>query len=302
MKKIIIISSILFIGLSIILFLSFNHLNNKNTNLSLQTEKLSSIQDFNIEKNLEPTSIVENTTTSKLSLEDVRKTEIQNRINEYGKQEKGIPVLMYHFFYDSSAGKVDTDNNFIEISKFEEHLKYLKNNDFFFPTFEELSQFIAGELELPKKSVIITVDDGNITFFTLAAPIIEKYEIPVTSFVITSQCNFMYESDYINFESHSHDLHKAGKNGKGLLVNLSYENSYKDIEHSISIVNSKEAFCYPFGHYNNTAKQVLKDIGYKVAFTTKGGSVKVGMDPFELPRVRILRDDSLASFIAKVQN
>ena len=49
-------------------------------------------------------------------------------------------------------------------------------------------------------------------------------------------------------------------------------------------------------------KQVLKNIGYKVAFTTNGGKVKKGMDSFELPRVRILRDDSLSSFIAKVNN
>ena len=158
------LSAISFIGISIFLFLHFINLNNKNPNISIQTEKLSSVQDFDIERHLDKNSIIENTTTSKLSLEDVRKTEIQNRINEYGKQEKGIPVLMYHFFYDSSAGKVDTDNNFIEISKFEEQLKYLKDSDFFFPTFDELSQSIAGELELPKKSVILTVDDGNITF------------------------------------------------------------------------------------------------------------------------------------------
>lgn len=207
---------------------------------------------------------------------------------------------MYHFFYDETAGKINTDNNFIEISKFEQHLKYLKDNDYFFPTFEELSQFIDGKLELPKKSVILTVDDGNMTFFALAAPLIEKYEIPVTSFAITSQCDYIYDSDYISFESHTHDMHKAGQNGKGLLVNVSYEKAYQDIEQSINILNSKEAFCYPFGHYNDTAKQVLKDIGYKVAFTTQYGRVKVGMDSFELPRIRILRDDSISSFIAKV--
>ena len=180
----------------------------------------------------------------------------------------------------------------------------IKENDFFFPSFEELSEFIDNKIELPKRSVILTVDDGNITFFTLAAPLIEKYETPVTSFAITSKCDLVqqYNLNYINFESHSHDLHRAGKNGKGLLVNLSYENAYKDIEQSINILNSKEAFCYPFGHYNNTAKQVLKDIGYKVAFTTKGGKVQKGMDPLELPRVRILKDDSLSSFISKVSN
>lgn len=222
------------------------------------------------------------------------------------KTKIGIPVLMYHFFYDSSSGEKGADNNFLDISKFEQHLKYLKENDYFFPTFEELSNFINGEIELPKKSVILTIDDGNITFFTLAIPIIEKYEIPVTSFVITSVCDentiTQYKSNYINFESHSHNLHQAGKNGKGLLVNLSYEDAYNDIEKSINILDSKEAFCYPFGHYNTTSKQVLENIGYKVAFTTNGGKVKKGMDSFELPRVRILRDDSLSSFISKVNN
>lgn len=67
-------------------------------------------------------------------------------------------------------------------------------------------------------------------------------------------------------------------------------------------MNSKEAFCYPFGHYNNTSKQVLKNIGYRVAFTTNSGKVKIGMDPLELPRVRILKDDSLSSFVTKIAN
>lgn len=294
-KKILMITLIMaiFIVIAILFSMQFQNKKKENSSSITQSEKLS-------------TDSTENTTTTNsvpkntLSTEEMRKLEITNRIKEYGKQENGIPVLMYHFFYDESAGKIDTDNNFIEISKFEQHLKYLKENDYFFPTFGELLQYINEELELPKKSVILTVDDGNVTFFALAAPLIEKYEVPVTSFAITSQCDLMYESDYINFESHTHDMHKAGQNGKGLLVNVSYEKAYQDIEQSISILNSKEAFGYPFGHYNDTAKQVLKDIGYKVAFTTKYGRVKVGMEPLELPRVRILRDDSFASFIAKV--
>lgn len=295
-KKILIVALlvIIFVFVAIIEVLHFQNIQKESNNLITQVEKLSTAQT--VEHTEATNSIHENT----LSTQEIRKLEIENRIKEYGKQENGIPVLMYHFFYDKTAEKIDTDNNFIEISKFEQHLKYLKENDYFFPTFEELAQFINGEIELPKKSVILTVDDGNVTFFALAAPLIEKYEIPVTSFAITGQCDLMYESDYITFESHTHDMHKAGQNGKGLLVNVSYEKAYQDIEQSINILNSKEAFCYPFCHYNNTAKQVLKDIGYKVAFTTQYGRVKTGMNPYELPRIRILRDDSISSFIAKV--
>lgn len=225
-----------------------------------------------------------------------------------------LSVFIFWQFYNlktsnedisSQAEKLSTDEDLdSDTNVLVEDAKYLKENEFFFPTFEELSAFINGTLELPKKSVLLTIDDENVTFFVLAAPLIEKYEVPVTSFVITSVCDSttleQYQSDYIQFESHSHDLHGAGKNGKGLLVNLSYQTAYNDIMNSANILNSKEAFCYPFGHYNDTAKQVLKDIGYKVAFTTKGGRVKKGMDSLELPRIRILRDDSLTSFISKV--
>lgn len=309
MKKksfIMILIIIIFILLCIILFKQINRLISMKNALSIQAEKLSSNQNLDIKEISTTDTNIENNVSFSLSLEDVRKKDIQNRIEAYGKNEVGIPVLMYHFFYNSSSVEKGKDNNFLDIIKFEEQLKYLKENDFFFPTFEELSQFIDKKIELPKKSVILTIDDGNPTFFSLAVPIIEKYQIPVTSFVITNECDSnkikQYQSDYVHFESHSNNLHQGGKNGKGLLVNISYEKAYEDIEKSAEILNAKEAFCYPFGHYNSTSKQVLKDIGYKVAFTTNGGKVKIGMDPFELPRVRVSKDDSLSGFIAKVDN
>lgn len=286
--------------------MQLNNLRNKNNDFSIQTEKLSYYQNLDMKENDITDSSIEINVSSSTYSEDIRKKDIQDRIEKYGKNEIGIPVLMYHFFYDGSLGEKGKDNNFLDIAKFEQQLKYLKENDFFFPTFEELSQFIDKKIELPKKSIILTIDDGDASFFTLAVPIIEKYEVLVTSFVITSECDSskikQYQSDYVHFESHSYNLHQAGKNGKGLLVNLSYEKAYEDIKKSVDILNSKEAFCYPFGHYNNTSKQVLKDIGYKVAFTTNGGKVKRGINPLELPRVRISRDDSLSNFMTKINN
>lgn len=309
MKKkifIMILLIISFIILSTILFMQLHNLGDKSNEYYIQTEKISSHQNLDMEENYVTNSNIETTVSSSTYSEDIRKKDIQNRIEMYGKNEVGIPVLMYHFFYDSSLSEKGKDNNYLDISKFGQQLNYLKENDFFFPTFEELSQFIDKKIELPKKSVILTIDDGDESFFRLAVPIIEKYQVPVTSFVITSECDSNkikeYQSDYVHFESHSNNLHQAGKNGKGLLVNLNYEKAHEDIEKSVEILNSKEAFCYPFGHYNSTSKQVLKDIGYKVAFTTNGGKVKSGMNHLELPRVRILKDDSLSSFITKVSN
>lgn len=221
MKKkffIIILLILSFIILSIILFKQIANLKTTKENLLIQAQKVVASQNSTSENNSISNTVIENTTASQLSTEDIRKNEIEDKINRFGKNENGIPVLMYHFFYDSSAGQKGIDNNYLEISKFEEHLKYLKENEFFFPTFAELADFIDDKIDLPKKSIILTIDDGNITFFALAVPIIEKYEIPVTSFVITSKCDSntiaQYQSDYVHFESHSYDLHQARKKWK----------------------------------------------------------------------------------------
>lgn len=132
----------IFIFLCIIIFKQITGLINMKNNLSIQTKKLSSSQNLDVKETSVINTSMKNNVSSAIYLENMREKDIQDRIKKYGKNEAGIPVLMYHFFYDSSSGENGKDNNFLDIAKFEQQLKYLKENDFFFPTFEELSQFI----------------------------------------------------------------------------------------------------------------------------------------------------------------
>lgn len=212
---------------------------------------------------------------------------------------------MYHFFYDAQAGETGPDNNFMEIHDFEEQIKYLAENNYYVPSWDELEDFVNGKIGLPEKSIIITVDDGNESFFKLAVPVLEKYNFYATSFLITSWYPDRlekYTSPVIDYQSHSHDMHKAGSDGKGAILTLSYESACQDLKASKDLIGEKcKVFCYPFGHYNDKAKQTLKDCGYTMAFTVKGGYVSPGMDLYELPRVRMSKGISLNSFIAKVK-
>lgn len=216
----------------------------------------------------------------------------------------GLPVLMYHFFYDEKAGEVGKDNNFMEISSFENQIKYLSENDFYFPTWDEVVDYVDGKITLPEKSIVITVDDGDESFFRLAVPVINKYNVKATSFVVTTWTDKatvdLFKSEKVDFQSHSHDMHEAGANGKGRFVNYSYEQGLEDVKASAEVTGASDAFCYPFGHFNDIAKKVLKDAGYRLAFTTKGGRVKPGQDKLELPRVRMSKGISLKSFISSV--
>jgi len=132
-----------------------------------------------------------------------------------GELLQSLPILMYHVFYDSAAGQRGKDANWMEISDFEKQMRYLAESGFYFPTWEEVSAFVNGEIELPVRSVVVTVDDGDSSFFELALPILNMYNIRATSFIVTSwmpeDIKDMYPSELIHFESHSHDMHRAGR-------------------------------------------------------------------------------------------
>lgn len=216
------------------------------------------------------------------------------------KSKKGLPVLMYHFFYDAKKGEKGADNNWMEVSAFEEQMKYLSDNNYYFPTWSEVEDYIDGKKTLPQKSVVITIDDGDATFIKYAIPIIEKYKVKATSFVVTSWNGDwlpkQYKSAKMDFQSHSHDMHRAGANGKGRFVNLSYQDALADVTKSKNIIGNCTIFCYPFGHYNENAIKVLKEAGYKLAFTTKAGRVYPGANKYQLPRVRMSKGVSMSAF------
>lgn len=264
------------------------------TNIS-QAETTNTVKNETVSNNTKPVS----TTTTGTTNSNSNKTTNANPTYK-NSGTGGLPVLMYHFFYNAAAGETGRDNNFMEISAFESQMKYLSDNNFYFPTWQEVEDYIDGKKSLPAKSVVITVDDGDESFFRLALPVIEKYNVKATEFLVTSwngwYCND-YKSSKMSYQSHSDRMHQGGANGKGVLLSWSYDQIYKDLTDSKNCLNGEATvFCYPFGQYNENSKKILKDAGYKLAFTTAGGRVYKGADKYALPRVRMSKGVSIQSF------
>lgn len=213
----------------------------------------------------------------------------------------GVPILMYHQFTTNPAGEDNSLKlNYIYTADFDAQMAYLADTGFYFPTWDELSAFIDGRLWLPQRSVIVTDDDADRTWLELGVPIVEAHGVPTTSFVITKWRSEPSPSVFVDQRSHTHDMHDPGANGQGRIVNWSPAEIAADLETSAQILGAKEVVAYPFGHFNDTAKEGVRQAGFDLARTIEQGYVRVGTDKLALPCIRVNYGTTLQQFIAAV--
>lgn len=238
----------------------------------------------------------------------VKKDDVEKIIDSQNTEEKnstGVPVLNYHFAYEES----DTSCN-EEIchsaTQIKEHFSYIKDNNFFTPTMEELEMYIDGKIQLPQKSVSITFDDG--TRAEVAKKYVDMYEINATLFLITSWFNKDdFESDYFEVHSHGDNIHGGGvcPGGQGGAIKCMEEDKLlADLKLSREKLNNTTVFCYPFYEYNEYSIEMLKKAGFTMAFAGEraGGeiTVKVNADKYRLPRWVIVNWTTKDQFISYV--
>jgi uncharacterized repeat protein (TIGR02543 family) len=214
----------------------------------------------------------------------------------------GLPVLMYHWFYDTSAGDsrpTSLMNNWMEASQFEAEMAFLKDEGWYFPTWDEVYAYVRGETDLPDKSIVITIDDGRKSFYEYAVPVFEKYGVRGTGFIIahktTEKKVKRYSSEFVSLQSHTWDMHD-GSGDKSLIQMLPFDQAVTDLTSAAAILGTTDALAYPYGYFDDTAVGVCRAAGIHMAFGTSGGEVYPGMDPLRLPRVRISSTQSAESF------
>ena len=200
----------------------------------------------------------------------------------------GIISLMYHRFEEN---KYPSTN--IKINDFKQHLKIIKDNKI---SFVDPKKF-ENELKNNKsqRKVLLTIDDGFLSFYENAWPILKEEKIPFILFVSTREVglfNYMTweqireisKEDFVEIGNHSH-THEY-------LVDESNDLIKKDIEKSISIFKKElgknsNFFSYPFGEYSLKFKDIIKSFGFKYAFGQHSGVMDETKDFYELPRYPI---------------
>ena len=99
-----------------------------------------------------------------------------------------IPVLLYHNFV-TTVPESDPDNfNYINTPQsFEENIKTLLENDYKVISIKELNDANIRKSKLPSKPIIITFDDGYYSNYEYIYPILKKYNIKASIFIVTDK-------------------------------------------------------------------------------------------------------------------
>lgn len=232
---------------------------------------------------------------------------LNNEIIFEGEKATSIPVINYHFFYDPTLDEKCGELICLTTQKFESHLKYLKDNGYRTLTMREYVDWIYGRIELPKKSVLLTIDDGAMGTGkhngNKLNPLLEKYQINATLFLITGWWNIEnYRGYFLDIESHTNDMHLRVKcdnlnRKKPQIYCKNNKEILDDLKKSIEITNSNDAFCFPFYAQDERTRNLVKEAGFKVAFI--GGNRRSTRNDNKMlePRYPIKANITLEEFI-----
>ena len=215
-----------------------------------------------------------------------------------------IPVLNYHFFYNDETKDDCNQSICLSEEKFKSHLHFLKENNYKTLSMAEFNDWMDGKVNLPKKSVLITIDDGGMGVDTIAQNLLKEYDMNATLFLITSWwTKDLYTFEKLEIHSHTHDMHTngvcPGGQGGGIRC-LDKQTILNDLKASRDYLNNPIAIAYPFYEYNDYAIDCVKESGFSLAFI--GGYKKADRSNYKylIPRYPIQNDISLDEFIRYV--
>ncbi|MEK8130126.1 polysaccharide deacetylase family protein [Paenibacillus filicis] len=222
----------------------------------------------------------------------------------YEKKAKlvSIPVLNYH-----SIGKKPGSTLVLDPELLAAQMDYLDREGYTPLTLSDFMLVLEHKLEKPDKPVLLTFDDGYMDNYELAMPILQRYNFPATLFMSPGSVG---QPDYLTWEQ-AKEMKEAGWDIQphGMthprLSKLSAAKQRLEITEASRLIEEELGvkslvFCYPYGDFNNDTLAILKEEGFKYAFTIEQGLTTSRQHPLQLKRIYVNAQDSLKQWARKL--
>lgn len=220
------------------------------------------------------------------------------------RETYSIPVLMYHYITDEES----TQEICVSKQRFEEEIKYLKDNSYKFLTVDDVYKIKKDKKKFPRKSVVITFDDGYSNVYYNALPIMKKYGAKGTVFMISSkigkpmylnekELRELQQSGYITIGSHTVSHLELDK--------MSFDKQLSEMKLSKdkleSVIGSKvEYISYPYGNNNADTLKAAEIAGYTMGFAVDGDYTRADNRYYDLKRFWAMSDIEYFKEVCKV--
>jgi len=219
-----------------------------------------------------------------------------------------IPILMYHYV-ENVKDKKDTIRIGLNTPPkvFEEQLETIIENEYTPVTQTEIVDFLRNKTKMPEKPIAITFDDGYEDFYTVAFPILKKYQVKATIYVIVDfldypnymtreQLDEIANSNLVEIGSHTSN-HIYLKTANIKITEKEIGGSKKILESYIQ--KEVKSFAYPYGAFNEEAKKIVEESGYQSAVSVIPGTNQSLSNAYFLYRLRpgFRTDNELIKFL-----
>ena len=226
----------------------------------------------------------------------------------HGPHDSPVPILMYHVISAPKPG-APYPELYTPKPAFAAQMAALEQRGYHGVTLAQVYDYWHRAIALPKKPIVISFDDGYLSHYTHALPVLKKLGWPgvlnlevnnvlTPGDVSKSQVRALIRAGW---EVDSHTLTHPD------LTRISATQLRDELVRSRAFLRSHfgvpvDFFCYPAGRYDATVEAAVRAAGYRLATTTQPGVASPHGDPFALPRIRVSGSDGAAGLLAKLSN
>lgn len=234
-----------------------------------------------------------------------------NAVGVIADRYQTVPILCYHRL-GSRVSKMT-----LAPGTFADQLDFLARNGYTVVRLSALVDFLTGKRPLPRRSVVITFDDGYASTYHHAFPLLKRYGFPATVFVYTDfigsrdglswqQLREMLDSGIVEIQAHSKThanltLREADESDARYRRRIDTELQVPKVALQQNLAIAVESFAFPYGDASEVVIDRAAKAGYRLAATVNPGGNPFYASPLVLRRTMVFGDRGLEAFKSALQ-
>src|SRR5437016_3630237 len=217
-----------------------------------------------------------------------------------------VPVLVYHNIGPQAKGRL-----VMAARTFKQQMRYLKAHGYRVISLDELVDYTELNRQLPRRSVVLTFDDGYKSFLQYAYPILKELGFTATLFVYTDYVgngrNALNWDDLKSLakqgfpigahsKTHNDQRRHSGESDEELARRMQVELAEPLALFERRLGQAPQVIAYPYGAHDDALVKKVREHGYIAAFSVRREGNASFVPPLRIHRSQIYSEMTIEEF------